>query len=688
VRHTSIFVVVCVLGLVAVAVAAAPTPGGTRCLDQLGDTVGMAEVGEGSLLYRTAEPGRYIPAPHLATEAHIVVRGILARTRVTQHFSNPTDEWLEGVYVFPLPAGAAVDTLRMVVGDRIIEGQIQERAAARRVYEQARTEGRTASLVEQERPNIFTTSVANIAPGEEIQVTIEYGETLRLSGGELELRFPMVVGPRYIPGVPTGPAQLGWSDDTDQVPDASRITPPVREPGDPGVNRVQLTVDLDLGVPLQALLCPYHPVSIAHENGRRYTVALAKADVPADRDFVLRMVPQATHEPTAVAFTEEEDGARYVLVMLMPPNGGSEPRLPRETIFVIDTSGSMYGASIQQARRALLFALGRLHPEDSFNVIQFNSTMHRLFDAARPAMPAALEQARAWVGALQANGGTEMLSALRAALAGTARGDEAATVRQVVFITDGCVGNEDQLFEVIRRELGRSRLFTVGIGSAPNSHFMERAARFGRGTFSYIGSPSEVEERMQALFTKLEAPVLSDIEVRWNDPAAEAWPQRIPDLYAGDPVVVAARLASDSGEVVVTGRRGVEPLEMRMPIEVAEERAGIARLWARRKIASLTDQRSNGVPEDQVRAAVLEVALAHHLLSKYTSLVAVDVTPRRPSADELHTAAVPTELPAGWSRRHVFGSLPKTATRAPLSLVLGLLLLLAGAVLLWVAEVR
>ena len=374
--------------------------------------------------------------------------------------------------------------------------------------------------------------------------------------------------------------------------------------------------------------------------------------------------------------------------MLMPPSGGNAPRLPRETIFVIDTSGSMYGASIVQARRALLFALGRLHPEDSFNVIEFNSTMRQLFSSAHAATPEALEQARAWVGALQANGGTEMLPALRAALADTAHGDEAATVRQVVFITDGCVGNEDQLFAVIRRDLGRSRLFTVGIGSAPNSHFMERAARFGRGTFSYIGSPSEVEERMQDLFTKLEAPVLADIEVRWDDPAAEAWPQRIPDLYAGEPVVVAARVESDSGEVVVTGHRGVEPLEMRMPLEVAKERAGIARLWARRKIASLMDQRADGVPEDQVRAAVLEVALAHHLVSKYTSLVAVDVTPRRPAADKLNTGAVPTELPAGWDRKHVFGSLPQTATRAPLSLALGLLLLLVGAVLLWVAEVR
>lgn len=645
--------------------------------------VTLDEVAGPTLLFATAAPGRYAVAPVQESEVEITVRGLLAEAEVRQAFTNPGEGWVEGIYVFPLPTEAAVHGLRLVVGERIIEGRIEERAAAKKVYEKAKREGKKASLVEQERANIFTTSVANIGPGETVEVEIRYQQVLRFDEASVELRFPTVVGPRYIPGAPLSETAsgTGWAFDTDQVEDASRVTPPVVAPGET-VNPLRIAVSLEAGFPLASLVCPYHPADIAKLGGGLHRVTVDGA--AADRDFVLRWSPEASAVPRAAVFTEELDGGYYVVAMMVPPglDHASAARLPRETVFVIDTSGSMGGASIRQAREALIAALDRLHADDTFNIIEFDSGYTKLFDDSRPAMPAAVEEGRQWVRRLEADGGTEMMAPLLEALADRSR---ATPLRQVVFITDGCVGNEDQLFAAIERELGRTRLFTVGIGSAPNSHFMERAASFGRGTFTYIGSPAEVQPGMAALFEKIDTPVLADIELVWPDPDAEVWPERVPDLYSGEPVVVTARLGTLHGDLRLSGVSADRRWQQELALSVGARRAGVNRLWARRKIAALMDEGVRGRPEPEVRAKVLEVALAHSLVSKYTSLVAVDVTPSRPSDAGLDSAAVPTNLPAGWSHDKVFGGqLPRGGTAAPVhGTVGGLLLLLALGLWVW-----
>jgi Ca-activated chloride channel family protein len=272
---------------------------------------------------------------------------------------------------------------------------------------------------------------------------------------------------------------------------------------------------------------------------------------------------------------------------------------------------------------------------------------------------------------LDADGGTVMLPALEASL-GSDR--ELTPIRQVVFITDGCVGNEDQLFAAIRSIIGRTRLFTVGIGSAPNAHFMERAARFGRGTFTYIGHVGQTGEKMRELFGKIDSPVVTDIDILWPDAQAEWYPRPIRDLYGGEPLVVAARVATLGGEVLITGYRGEDPWEVRIPVEAMEGRGGIHQLWARRKIGSLMDELGTGAPADQIRAELIEVALRHHLASSYTSLVAVDVTPSRPAGEGLDRSALATRLPHGWTASKVFGQFPKGATFASMWMLLGMAL--------------
>jgi Ca-activated chloride channel family protein len=645
----------------------------------------------GSLLLRRGPAEPWAPAPLVSTEVSYKVSGVVARARVVQKFRNGTDGFVEGVYVFPLPESAAVDHFRVRAGERVIEGQVREREAARAEYRRAADEGRRAGLVEQQRPNIFTTRVANLGPGEEVAVEIELQQTLSFDEGEVRLRFPLVVGPRYVPGSPVASVDDGggWSADTDRVPDASHVTPPVKLASETRHNPVRIRVDLDAGFPVERIESRYHPVLTEAWGEGRYRVRLRDPLSPADRDFELAWTPRAGAMPRSALFEEARDGARYLLLTLFPPTGApvEASRLPRETVFVVDTSGSMEGASIQQARRALLLALDRLRPADRFNVIRFSDATEALFPSPRTAQASAVSLARDWVAGLRASGGTEMRPALEAALVGS---DDPRLVRQVVFLTDGSVGNEEELFGVIRQRLGDTRLFTVGIGSAPNGHFMTKAARFGRGSFTYVGDVREVEEKMGQLFRRLESPVLTGIEIHWPSGAAvEAWPSRVPDLYAGDPVVVSARLSGPAGEpVVVAGRRGGEEWREELRMDGRRPGAGLGVLWARRKVEALLDSAVEpGADAEAVKAQVVALGLEHHLVTRHTSLVAVDVTPVRPADATMETQAVPTNMPHGWSAEAVFGELPQTASSAPLDAATGALAL-AFACALWAADRR
>ncbi|MBR1228162.1 marine proteobacterial sortase target protein [Bradyrhizobium sp. AUGA SZCCT0176] len=620
----------------------------------------------GSLLLKT-EDG-YADASRLGIDVDITVSGPTVRARVTQVFRNPTQDWVEAVYVYPLPSGGAVDTLKMVVGDRVIVGDIKERQQARIIYEQAARNGQKAALTEQERPNIFTNSVANIGPGETVLVQIEYQEPVQQSGNEFSLRLPMVVGPRYNPApvvqsVDFRPGGGGWgASKSDPVPDRDRISPQVLDPAtNAPVNPTTITVRLQAGFPLGEIKSHHHAIKTESPDGSTRIIKLAEGAVPADRDFELTWKPAAEKAPSVGLFREHVGGNDYLLAFVTPPSVEQNDRkpLPREVIFVIDNSGSMGGVSIIQAKASLTYALARLQPTDRFNVIRFDHTMEMLFPASVPADRERVGQATAFVGALQANGGTEMVPAMRAALSDTAAGGDTNYVRQVVFLTDGAIGNEQQLFETINALRGRSRIFMVGIGSAPNTHLMTRAAELGRGAFTHIGSVEQVEERMRGLFSKLENPAVTNLTAKFSDAAADITPSAIPDLYRDEPLILAAKLDKLAGSVEIKGRIGDRPWVVTLPLANAAEGKGLSKLWARRKItdaevARTTRQES---PEDADKT-ILALALDHQLVTRLTSLVAVDKTPSRPEGEPLKVSELPINLPAGWDFAKVFGERP------------------------------
>ncbi|MCG8370244.1 MAG: marine proteobacterial sortase target protein [Proteobacteria bacterium] len=634
----------------------------------------------GSLLWETARG--YRTATTIDTGVDMKISGLVARVSVRQAFRNEGPEWVEGVYVFPLPDKAAVDRMRLHIGDRFIEGDIREKEQAEKEYERAKAEGKKTSLVQQQRANLFTTQVANVAPGERVVVEIEYLEDLRYEDGKFSIRFPMTLTPRYIPGNPLPDKQgNGWAPDTDDVPDASLITPP--HVGSSQNHRIALTADINAGMPLEIVASRYHPV-IVTEVGRHYRVELTDDRTYMDHDFELVWQPIPSGQPRALAFTETIDGKPHYLFMVMPPDQDRAPavRMPRETIFIVDSSGSMHGVSIVQAKRAVSLAIKALQPGDRFNVIDFDSYTNALYPSSVPVNDIVVEDALNFVRQLQADGGTEMRPALEMALESP---PTETHLRQIVFITDGSIGYEDEVFSMIEETLGNARLFTIGIGSAPNSWFMSKAAEAGRGSYTFISALHEVREKMDGLFRKLENPQVTNIEVLWpSGTVVDTYPSIVPDLYLGEPVVAKARASGafrPGDRLRISGNSVTGAWSTELPLDSRAVSEGVGALWARARIDELMDGERRGAQPGETRAAILETALTHHLVSKYTSLIAVDKTPARAAGDPLSSEQVPNLLPYGQNMNAIFG-FPATATDGPALRIMGAAWLLSAVLLI------
>lgn len=621
------------------------------------------EVPAGALVfYDEADDATGWLAPQLSQRVQLDVTGMVARAHVVQAFENLSEQVVHAVYTFPLPETAAVDGLTLKVGKRRIVGQIREREAAAHAFQQAQSQGKKASLIEQQRPNLFSTRVANIGPHEVVEVELSYQQDVRFDSGAFSLEFPATLTPRYAPA--------------NAQHTLEGVTPPVALPGDGPT--LQLKVSLDAGVALQRIASPSHALDVKKPSSGAgvVQVSLQAGEVPADRDFRLEWAPAPSKAPSSAVFEEQFGGERYALLMLLPPDPGLDPggRLPRETTFIIDTSGSMSGTSIEQARVALESGLSALQPHDQFNVIQFDDSASSLFAQPVPASPEHVLQAVKWVRQLQADGGTEMLTALDLAFAAASSRE---ALSQVVFVTDGSVGNEADVFRFIQGQLGPRRLFTVGIGSAPNQYFMRSAARFGRGSFTSVSSAAEVSSRMKQLWAKLDAPVMSEVALDFGgDGRSEAWPARVPDLYRGEPLVVVAKLGQTAPALRISGQRAGQPFATELPLPAsgpARSERGIHRLWARRKIEDLMDRMTLGESEEALKPTVTALALEHRILSKYTSLVAVDS--QRTVSGPGNDVAVPSALPAG---NTMFGNMPQTATDGPTCLLVGVVSLVAA----------
>lgn len=651
---------------------------------------GPPQVGEGSLLYHSGISGRYESIPLLHTDAVIDVRGLVASATVTQQYANSSSEPIEAVYVFPLPHDAAVYDMEIRIGNRVIRSVVREREEAKRVYTQAKSEGKRAALLEQERPNIFTASVANIMPGDRIDVRMRYVQPLRWEAGKMRLVFPMVVGPRYIPGTQAvGHQGTGWAVDTDAVPDASRITPPVRNPDNRSGHDISVAVDLDPGFESTLVQSISHQVNVRRLDHGRQRVELATGATIPNKDFVLEVQSTESKQPKAALFLSPaaDSGESQFLFAAFPPSAPPKQRMPVEMLYMIDVSGSMEGTSIEQARGALLQALDTLMPTDRFGILAFSSGYGEFAAEPLPATADNLAAARRYVQHLQAGGGTEMLPALLHLMR---KPQIPGYLRHIILLTDGDLGNEEEIFAALRSNLGNARLYTVAIGSEPNLFLATKMAQFGRGTFTHIADNNEIRSQMKHLFESIESPVLTDVKLSFEGvDVADIYPEHLPDLFAAQPLLIYGHITRGrTGKVHLTARAGNDPYEATIAFDAGKAtfHPGITTLWARQRVEDLMDRwgQADDRGQAEIRTRVIAHAIQYHLVTRFTSLVAVEEIVVNPSGQS-NTSAVPTELPAGWHMDKVFGA-PATGTADAFLEALGIALLLAGLIAVWLAR--
>src|SRR5438270_10292941 len=600
----------------------------------------------------------FVPLKHTGIKTEI--SGFVARIEVTQEFENVLPQAVEAIYVFPLPHDSAVDGMTMKVGEREIRAVIKERDEARKIYEQARNSGHTAALLDQERPNIFIQSVTNIPPGGKVEITLSVIELLKYEAGVYEFAFPLVVGPRYIPGNPTSPGDHGTMPNTDQTPDASRISPPVA-----GVHtsdayaghNVSMEVNLAAGVPVGDIESPSHKIFADRTSADSYRVQLADENVLPDKDFILKYKVAGAAINDAVLAHTDKSGGYFTLILQPPEKPVEETLVPRQLIFVLDTSGSMWGFPFEMAKKTIARALDNLRKDETFNLITFSGDTRILFPEPAPATPENVAKAKQVLAGAYGSGGTEMMKAIRTALgddAGAGKPVEADPVRVICFMPDGSGGNDAGIIAEIKKHAD-ARVFSFGIGTAVHRFLLAKMAEEGHGDVEFVTAPGEAQAAADRFYERVHSPVLTNISIDWNGlPVSDVYPREVRDLFSAKPIIITGRYSgSPTGKITIKGYRGAGDFSRTIPVDFSSAgpaNAALEKIWARHKVEDLMSQDWSGVQSgnSKHKAEIIEVGLEHSLATQYTSFVAVEektvVQDGKPVRIE-----VPVDLPQGVS---------------------------------------
>ncbi len=599
--------------------------------------------GSGALM--TEIEGKQVPMPLKHTDVRATVSGYIGAVEVVQQFHNPYSSKIEAVYVFPLPHNAAVNEFIMKIGERRIRGIIRERKEAEEIYQAAKSQGYVASLLTEERPNVFTQSVANIEPGREIDVAIKYFHTLDYVDGWYEFVFPMVVGPRFNPPGMTdgiGAAARGSAGVSGQKTEVQYL-----KPGERSGHDISLRLDVDAGVALEEFQCRTHDVAHSFPTPSQLTVELQPHDRLPNRDFVLRYRVAGDRIKSSLITHRDERGGFFTLMLYPPRELGNLQRQPLELVFVLDCSGSMSGRPLSQAKAAVEQGLRLMRPGDSFQLINFSMGASQLGRQPLEATPENIRRGLQYLRSLNSGGGTMMLEGIKAALDFP---HDPQRLRFVCFLTDGYIGNEMQILSEIHKRLGEARIFSFGVGSTVNRYLLDHMAQTGRGAVAYLGSRDDGAKVMEDFFQRISHPGLTDIAVDWGSmQVTEVFPRAIPDLFVGRPVVLTGRfLGGGETQIRFRGQVAGEQSVFTMPVNLSDAtatHAGLASVWARMKIADLASE-SVHAPNAELPEQIKQVALDYGLMSAFTAFVAVDST-RRTEGDEGTTVPVAVPVPEG-----------------------------------------
>jgi Ca-activated chloride channel family protein len=545
------------------------------------------------------------------------VSGFISRVTVTQDFDNPFADKIEAVYTFPLPPSAAVDDLTMLIGDRTIRGTIMRREEARAAYDNAKQIGKVASLLDQERPNIFTQRVANILPGQQIRVTISYVETLKYEDGSYEWSFPMVVAPRY------DPARSGFSQDD------SSPSPPRAPDGMRAGHDVSLEINLDAGVPIVGVNSSSHEIEVQRIDEKRVVVRLKDRVAIPNKDFLLTYaVAGDTIKDAVLAHRNDGDGF-FTLILQPPQRVQAEDVMPKEMVFVLDTSGSMEGFPLETAKKTMELALETLYPHDTFNLITFSGDTEILFPEPVLATPENLRKAKKFLSSRKGEGGTEMMKAIKAALDPS---DSQYHVRLACFMTDGQVGNDAEILAEVQKHRN-ARVFAMGFGDAPNRSLLDKMAQYGRGDVDYVSQTSGKTEIARRFNERIRNPLMTDVSIEWSNLSiTDVYPKRIPDLFSVKPVTLSGRYSSGGkGTIRLKGKMAGQDFVREIPVELPDlekDNDALATLWARYRIEELMAEElantGDQAAQDQTREEITQLGLTFKLMTNYTSFVAID----------------------------------------------------------------
>ncbi len=597
--------------------------------------------GAGGLITQGRDGTGFVHVPLDHTEVDANINGHVASVNVRQRFQNPYDTKIEAIYVFPLPADAAVNGFLMTIGDRRIRGIIREREEAERIYNAARAQGHVASLLSQQRPNIFTQKVANIEPGKRIDIDITYFHTLSYSDGWFEWVFPMVVGPRFNP---VGAPDPVLANPRGQMAPQGATGVTYMRPEERSGHDIGVTIKIEAGVPIEELICRSHVVEVSRYSETNATVALSPLDAIPNKDFVLRF-RVAGDQVRSGFVTQRTDAGGYFSFMLIPPlDLAATQRGPMEMIFVLDCSGSMNGEPIRQAKSAVERVLKQLRPEDSFQIIRFSNNALALGTAPLEANQNNVRRGLKYLDSLNGSGGTMMIEGIKAALDFP---HDPRRLRFVCFLTDGFIGNEAEILSAMAPRLKDSRVFSVGIGSSPNRHLIARMAEIGRGVAAYVGPQDDAAQIMDQFFLRVSHASMTDVQLEFDGAAdVEYFPSRSFDLFVGRPIMVTGRFEGESPQRIVA--RGTIAGEERIVTAFATDatnRTALGPIWARTKITSLSNQALE-TRDGDFKNEIRNLALEHGLVSAYTSFIAVDSLSRT-EGDHGVTVTVPVPTPQG-----------------------------------------
>jgi Ca-activated chloride channel homolog len=575
--------------------------------------------------------------PLAHTDVNASISGYVARVTVKQVFNNPFKDRIEAVYTFPLSDSAAVDQMVMKIGSRTIKATIKKRAEARKIYETARQSGQTASLLDQERTNIFTQQVANIDPGEKIEVTLQYVDLLPYDSGKYTFAFPTVVGPRFKP--------------TNAVPDADRITPPITPEGTRAGHDIAINVDIASAVPMSNIESKLHEVSIKHSGSERAAVSLVNKNTIPNKDFVLSW-QVASDKLQSGYLTNKEGESGYFTLMVMPPKKVTTANVaPKEMIFLIDCSGSQSGAPLQKAKETMQYILDNMNPQDTFQIISFSDHLRIFGEHPLSVNPDMRKKAKAFIDKLEANGGTWMGPAVEKACSIP---PDDHRLRIVTFMTDGYVGNDYEILGMIRKFRGNSRWFSFGTGNSVNRMLIDGMAKEGGGEADYVLLNSSAAEVGRKFYDRISSPVLTDVKLNWDGVTVkEVFPKVVADVWAQKPLYFSGRYQTPGkGTVTISGFAAGKPYSEKIQIALPASNLAnpaLGSIWARAKVDRLMAEdyfgAQSGSVNKELREEITQTALDHHIMTQYTSFVAVDSQKKAPG--QWHTTAVPVDMPEG-----------------------------------------